>query len=80
MLLKVAVAGCVFGLVGRGFAALTHGLQRLFAKRIAYAPMRPVVGGLMVIGLVWVTGTRAYLGLGVEAGPGGRRGFDFVGV
>ena len=71
MLLKVALAGCVFGLVGRGFAALTHGLQRLFAKRIAYAPMRPVVGGLMVIGLVWVTGTRAYLGLGVEAGPGG---------
>jgi H+/Cl- antiporter ClcA len=71
LLLKVAVAGGVFGLVGRGFAALTHGLQRVFAKGIGYAPMRPVVGGVVVIGLVWLTGTREYLGLGVEAGPGG---------
>lgn len=71
VLLKVAAAGAVFGIVGRGFAALTHGLQRLFAKRIAYGPIRPVVGGLVVIGLVWFTGTREYLGLGVQTGPEG---------
>lgn len=71
LVIKVVLAGCVFGLMGRGFAALTHGVQSVFAKRVAFAPMRPVVGGLIVIGMVWMTGTREYLGLGVEAGPAG---------
>lgn len=71
LLLKAALAGCVFGLMGRGFAGLTHGLQRGFAKLAPYAPLRPVVGGCVVMALVWLLGTREYLGLGVEAGPAG---------
>jgi H+/Cl- antiporter ClcA len=71
LLLKVALAGCVFGLMGRGFAGLTHGLQQGFAKLSPYAPLRPLMGGCVVIALVYLLGTREYLGLGVEAGPAG---------
>ncbi|HBJ88100.1 MAG TPA: voltage-gated chloride channel protein [Verrucomicrobiales bacterium] len=72
MLGKVALAGIAFGLGGRFFAELTHGLQRGFARLMPYAPMRPAVGALIVIALVYVLGTRDYLGLGVEASPGGQ--------
>lgn len=71
LLLKVALAGVVFGLMGRGFAGLTHGLQRGFAKLVPYAPLRPMLGGVLVIAMVLGLGTRDYLGLGVEAGPTG---------
>jgi H+/Cl- antiporter ClcA len=69
---KVALAGLGFGLVGRGFAESTHGLQRGFARVLPYAPLRPVLGGVLVIALVYAVGTRDYLGLGVEVPPGGR--------
>ncbi len=68
---KVALAGLAFGLVGRGFAELTHGVQRWLARWVQFAPWRPMLGGIAVLGLVWLVGTRDYLGLGVEAGPGG---------
>lgn len=71
LLLKVAGAAICFGLASRLFSELTHGVQRCFAKVLPFAPHRPVVGGLLVIGLVFLTGTRDYLGLGVHAPPGG---------
>jgi H+/Cl- antiporter ClcA len=57
------LAGAAFGLAARAFATLTHALARLFG-RIAYAPLRPVVGGVVVALLLWAVGTR-YAGLGV---------------
>jgi H+/Cl- antiporter ClcA len=57
------LAGAAFGLAARAFAILTHALARLFG-RIAYAPLRPVVGGVVVALLLWAVGTR-YAGLGV---------------
>jgi H+/Cl- antiporter ClcA len=57
------LAGALFGLVARTFATLTHGLSRLFG-RLRYAPLRPVVGGVVVALLLWALGTR-YAGLGV---------------
>lgn len=71
LLVKVALAGMAFGLAARGFAGLTHGLQRGFARLAPWAPLRPVLGGVIVLLLVWLAGTRDYLGLGVEAPPGG---------
>lgn len=62
---KVALAGIAFGLVGQLFAELNHGLQAVWKKVLPFAPLRPVLGGLLVIGLVSLAGTRAYLGLGV---------------
>ncbi len=69
---KVALAGIAFGLCGRFFAELTHGFQRLFARWVPYAPLRPALGAVVVIALVHALGTRDYLGLGVTAPPGGQ--------
>lgn len=69
---KVALAGMAFGLGGWLFSELTHSLQRGFAKLVPYAPLRPALGALVVITVVYALGTRDYLGLGVEAPPGGR--------
>ncbi|HSJ04037.1 MAG TPA: voltage-gated chloride channel family protein [Verrucomicrobium sp.] len=71
LLLKVALAGIAFGLVARAFAALTHAFQKGFARIIPFAPFRPVLGGLLVIAMVGVCGSRDYLGLGVNPPPGG---------
>jgi len=57
------LAGALFGLAARAFATLTHALSRLFG-RLRYAPLRPVVGGVVVALLLWAVGTR-YAGLGV---------------
>ena len=69
---KVALAAVAFGLASVAFAELTHGLQHVWRKLIKYDFLRPVAGGAVVIGLVYLTGTRDYLGLGVVSPrPGG---------
>lgn len=69
---KIALAGVAFGVVSRAFSELMRGTQKGMARLIAFAPLRPLLGGLLVIALVWMAGTRDYLGLGVTAGPGGQ--------
>ncbi len=65
LLAKVAVAGVAFGLVGLLFAEANHRLGGWCKRVIPFAPLRPVAGGLAVIALVYLCGTRDYLGLGV---------------
>lgn len=66
---KIAVAAAAFGLASVIFAELTHSLSRIF-KRIVPVPfLRPALGGVLVIGLVYLLGTRDYLGIGVTADP-----------
>jgi hypothetical protein len=62
---KVAVAGIVFGLISQLFAEASHGAQAVLKKLLPFAPLRPVLAGLVIIGLVYALGSRAYLGLGV---------------
>jgi H+/Cl- antiporter ClcA len=61
---KAAVAGVTFGLCARFFAFSTHGIGALGKRLIATFWLRPVIGGLIVIGLTYALGTREYLGLG----------------
>jgi H+/Cl- antiporter ClcA len=65
---KIAVAAVAFGLAGVLFAKLTHGLQGAFRKWIRWPMLRPVVGGVAVIGLAFAVGPD-YLGLGVTGDP-----------
>jgi len=67
VLLKAGLAGVAFGLVSLIFAELVHGLQHLFKKSIPWPFARPVVGGLLIIGLVTLIGRQDYLGLGVSS-------------
>ena len=52
------------GLVSAMFAEMIHGIHHIFKRSIAIPFLRPVIGGLIVIGLVYLLGTRDYLGLG----------------
>jgi H+/Cl- antiporter ClcA len=68
---KAAMAGVAFGLVGLAFAEANHSLGSFLKRAIPHGPSRAALGGVMVILLVWIVGTRAYLGLGVwSAIPG----------
>jgi H+/Cl- antiporter ClcA len=71
LLAKAAVAGVAFGLAGLVFAEANHALGGFLKRRIPYGPLRATLGGVAVIALVCLFGTRAYLGLGVwSAIPG----------
>lgn len=64
---KVVLAAVAFGLASQLFAELTHLIKRQFVRFVPYAPFRPVIGGLLVIGLVYAVGTRDYLGIGITS-------------
>lgn len=64
------VAGMLFGLAGKLFSELTHALQQGFKKVVPYAPLRPAVGGGLIIALALLLGTRDYLGIGVTSPDG----------
>lgn len=64
---KVLIAAAVFGYASTLFSEVSHWLSSLFKKLCPYAPLRPALGGLIVIGLVFALGTREYLGLGVTS-------------
>jgi len=62
------LAGAAFGLAALAFSKLTHAIARTARSRIVYAPLRPVLGGLIVTLAVFSIGpahTLKYLGLGI---------------
>lgn len=61
----VVIGGIVFGLAGNVFAGATHRLSAFMKSHIAYAPLRPFIGGIIVALAVWATGTHRYIGLGI---------------
>ncbi len=67
LLAKVAAGGVAFGLAAFLFSELTHRLEHFFKRKIRWAPARPFVGGVLVIALVGLVGSRDFLGLGVDA-------------
>ncbi|MCU1504325.1 MAG: voltage-gated chloride channel protein [Ilumatobacteraceae bacterium] len=62
---KVALAGLVFGLMSIVFIELTHAIKATLAAHVGWAPLRPVIGGVAIIALVGLVGTRDYLGLSI---------------
>ncbi len=67
LLAKVALASIAFGLASVLFAELQHSIQHLFKALIRWPLLRPAIGGCIIIGLVYLLGTRDYLGLSVSA-------------
>lgn len=64
-LCAMAIAGMLFGLTARVFAGATHALSFAMKRAIAYAPLRPFTGGVVVALAVWLLGTDQYIGLGI---------------
>jgi H+/Cl- antiporter ClcA len=62
---KIILAAVAFGLASRLFSTLSHRLGDIFKTHIPRPELRPVVGGLLVIGLFFLAGSGDYLGLGV---------------
>ena len=67
LVIKVMIAAVVFGGTSRVFTALSHGLNDAFKRFVPYTPLRPMIGGILVIALFCFVGTRDYLGLGVSS-------------
>ncbi|AEI49844.1 voltage-gated chloride channel family protein [Runella slithyformis] len=59
------LAGILFGLTAMAFSKTVHFWGIFFKDRISYAPLRPVVGGIVIALAVWGIGTTKYIGLGV---------------
>ncbi|MBB3356778.1 chloride channel protein [Novosphingobium sp. BK486] len=71
LLAKAALLGLASGVVARLFAEANHGVADLYKRFVANPLARPVIGGVLVIGLTFAFGTQDYLGLGVlSAHPG----------
>lgn len=64
-MLSAMAAGVIFGLVGMAFAKTTHAISHLAKRLIAFAPLRPFAGGLIVTAAVFSLGTTKYIGLGI---------------
>ncbi len=60
-----ALAGAAFGLAAMGFAALTHRISYMFRRAIAWPPLRPFTGGIIVAAAVFALHTTKYIGLGI---------------
>jgi H+/Cl- antiporter ClcA len=72
LLLKVIIAGAIFGYTSRLFSALSHAVKYRAGIVIPGKWLRPVVGGCLVIGTSYLIGSFDYLGLGVaNPDPGG---------
>lgn len=58
------LAGLAFSIAAIAFVRITDFLSFIF-KKINYAPIRPVIGGGIVLGIVLLFGAYKYIGLGI---------------
>lgn len=59
------IAGIIFGLCSATFSKTIHKASAVFKSKIAYPPLRPLIGGIVVAVAVWAIGTTKYIGLGI---------------
>ncbi|WP_350296987.1 voltage-gated chloride channel family protein [Limnohabitans sp. Rim8] len=64
-LASVVLAGGVFGLTGRVFAWSAHTLSAQFKQWVAYPPLRPLIGGVLITAFVVWGHAERYIGLGI---------------
>ena len=67
LLVKVILASAAFGMASLIFSKLVIQIKKVCDNVFRYKWMIPVFGGLVIIGLTYLTGKPDYLGLGVDA-------------
>jgi len=63
--LFIAAAGIFFGLAARIFVFITHQVENLNSQMIRYPPLRPLVGGLLLVLFFYLESSNRYVGLGI---------------
>lgn len=63
VLLKIVLASILFGLTSFGFSKLLFLLRKWFSQLFHNPVIKTAVGGCIIIGLVYIVGSRDYLGL-----------------
>ena len=63
---RYVVAGVFFGVVAAVFITLEHVAKDAFTRAVRWPPARPLIGGLLVLGLVALADTRIYLGVSFD--------------
>lgn len=61
----ILVIGILFGLTSMLFSRTTHFWGRVFSRYIKYTPLRPFVGGLVLLVAIYLIGNTKYIGLGI---------------
>ena len=83
LVVKILVAAVLFGLTGRLFSWLTSMMKAVMSNWFKNPVLKSSIGGIFIIGLVFIVGKQDYLGLSLplidqaflgETGP-----FDFIG-
>jgi H+/Cl- antiporter ClcA len=65
MIFYSLLSGIAFGLTGMSFEKLTHFFSYWFKRLISYQPLRPFLGGILIVFFYLLVGNTRYLGLGV---------------
>lgn len=65
LLIKVIIAGVLFGLAGFLFAEISHTIKNYSNRFIPIKWLIPAIGGLAIIAFTFILGTQDYLSLGV---------------
>lgn len=74
VLWRCLVASGVFALIAVTFIQLEHRIKSIMARLIAFPPLRPVIGGFIILACVAISGTRAYLGISIPLFEGALTG------
>lgn len=64
-ILYTLIVGIFFGICAAFFSKTIHKTGDFFKSKISYPPLRPLIGGIIVLLSVWLMGTTKYLGLGI---------------
>lgn len=64
-LIYVLLAGILFGLSAFLFSHMVHFWTRYSKKLIRYSPLRPFLGGIILVLVIYLLGTTKYIGLGI---------------
>jgi H+/Cl- antiporter ClcA len=60
------LAGLIFGLAALLFTKINFAWSSLF-KKIKYEPLRPFIGGIVLLVVIYLLGTTKYIGLGIPS-------------
>lgn len=82
LLIWMAITAVIFGIAARLFSRTTHFLSNQFRKHIKNPILRPVLGGIILVGLFQFSLFSKYMGLGIpviqEAFVNQSSSFDFM--